>query len=211
VSFKINDNDQRNLHQLAELVRRLNQTGHNPATSGNYSHRSDENSDFAFVSESGIDKGLFSENNFIPLNIHTKETHDFYAERKSSDETDVHLAIFQATNANCVLHSHMLEALWFADLFKGKSFATLSNIELLKGFKGVKTHDIEIQIPIFPNTQDISLLGENMKPVLNLDPNCYGVLLSGHGIYVWGNTVAEAKRHLEVFEYVFKYYLNKKV
>jgi methylthioribulose-1-phosphate dehydratase len=210
MSFKINDNDQKNLHQLAELVRKLNTTGHNPATSGNYSHRSDENKDFAFVSESGIDKGLFQENNFIPLNIHTKETHDYYRGRKSSDETDVHLAIFQATEANCVLHSHMVEALHFCDLHKGRAFADIKGLELLKGFNGVKTHETIIQIPIFENTQDITHLSEAIKPSLKLDHNCYGVLLAGHGIYVWGKTVQEAKRHLEVFEYIFKYYIQRK-
>lgn len=210
MSFKINDNDQKNLTNLAELVRKLNTTGHNPATSGNYSHRSDETPDYAFVSESGIDKSIFSENHFIPLNIHTKEKHDFYKGRKSSDETDVHLAIFQATKANCVLHSHMLEALWFADLFKGKSYADLTGLELLKGFKGVTTHEISIRIPIFDNTQDIESLAENIKPSLILDENNYGVILRGHGIYVWGDTVSQAKRHLEVFEYIFKYNLNKR-
>jgi methylthioribulose-1-phosphate dehydratase len=43
-----------------------------------------------------------------------------------------------------------------------------------------------------------------------LDPHCYGILLAGHGIYVWGKSIEEAKRHLEVFEYVFKYYLGKR-
>jgi methylthioribulose-1-phosphate dehydratase len=210
LTFKINENDQKNLHQLADLVRKLNTTGHNPATSGNYSHRSDEFSDYAFVSESGIDKGNFSENNFIPLNIHSKEMHDFYKGRRSSDETDVHLAIYQATDANCVLHSHMLEALWFADMYKGKAFADIKGLELLKGFRGVTTHESIIQIPLFENTQDIESLSNAIKPSLKLDSKCFGVILSGHGIYVWGNNVFEAKRHLEVFEYVFKYYLNKR-
>lgn len=211
MSFKINDNDQRNLHQLAELVRKLNLTGHNPATSGNYSHRSDENKNYAFVSETGIDKGQFSENNFIPLNIHTKDSHDFYKGRRSSDETDVHLAIFQATDANCVLHSHMVEALHFCDLHRGKAFADLKGLELLKGFKGITSHETIVQIPIFENTQNIEELAMSIKPSLTLDKNCYGVLLAGHGIYVWGNTVSEAKRHLEVFEYIFKYYINRRL
>jgi methylthioribulose-1-phosphate dehydratase len=69
------------------------------------------------------------------------------------------------------------------------------------------THELEIKIPIYDNTQDISKLAEQIKPTLLAQTNNYGLLLRGHGVYVWGDSVEEAKRHLEVFEYVFKYYL----
>jgi methylthioribulose-1-phosphate dehydratase len=200
------------MRKLADLVRKLNTLGHNPATSGNYSLRSQTNPQFALISESGIDKSLFTEENFLPLDIETREMDPSYfvSGRRSSDETDIHLSIFQMTKANCVLHSHMLDALLFADLFKGKNFAALSDLELLKGFKGVKTHETQIEIPLFDNTQDIKALAEIIKPYLKLDNNCYGLILRGHGIYVWGESVVGAKRHLEVFEYMFKYYLNKR-
>lgn len=210
VSYKISEIDLNNLSNLAELVKKLNSSGHNPATSGNYSHRSNDNSEIAFISESGIDKSIFSKEDFIPLNIHTRESQEINIIRKPSDETDVHLTIYQSTEANCVLHSHFIETLWFANLFKGKAFADIQGLELLKGFKGVTTHDTIIQIPIFENTQDIKALSENIKGRINLDNNCYGIILSGHGIYVWGDSVKSAKRHLEVFEYVFKYYIGKR-
>jgi methylthioribulose-1-phosphate dehydratase len=210
VSFIISAQDYEEMKKLAALVRVMNTQGHNPATSGNYSLRSKTSPEIALVSESGIDKSKFTEDNFLPLFHGTREMLPEYAStgRKSSDETDIHLTIYQITKANCVLHSHMLDALLFADLFQGKDFATLKDLELLKGFKGVKTHELEINIPVFDNTQDIRDLAERVKPAILSQPNSYGLLLRGHGIYVWGETVAEAKRHLEVFEYLFKYYLN---
>lgn len=188
----------------------MNSLGHNPATSGNYSLRSKTTPEIALVSESGIDKSKFSEDNFLPIYYSTREMHENYKStgRKSSDETDIHLTIYQITKANCVLHSHILDSLLFADLFPGKQFATISNLELLKGFKGVKTHELEINIPLFDNTQDIRSLAETIKPAILSQPASYGLLLRGHGVYVWGDSVEEAKRHLEVFEYIFKYYLN---
>jgi methylthioribulose-1-phosphate dehydratase len=81
-------------------------------------------------------------------------------------------------------------------------------LELLKGFHGVNTHETVINIPCFENTQDILELSENIKPAILEEENNYGLLLRGHGLYVWGHSVEEAKRHLEVFEYVFKYYLS---
>jgi methylthioribulose-1-phosphate dehydratase len=210
VSYIISAQDHEEMKKLAGLVRVMNSLGHNPATSGNYSLRSKTTPEIALVSESGIDKSKFSEDNFLPIYYSTREMHEKYKStgRKSSDETDIHLTIYQITKANCVLHSHILDSILFADLFPGKKFATISNLELLKGFKGVKTHELEINIPLFDNTQDIRSLAETIKPAILSQPDSYGLLLRGHGVYVWGDSVEEAKRHLEVFEYIFKYYLN---
>jgi methylthioribulose-1-phosphate dehydratase len=210
VSYNYNEQDIQNLNQLSELIRNLHSKGHNPATSGNYSLRSSIDTNLAFVSESGIDKSIFTKDCFIPMKIDSKEKDLSFANKKPSDETEVHLTILENSDAFCVLHSHMLEALWFADMNAGKAFADIKYLELLKGFSGVKTHETIIQIPIFENTQDIKSLAESIKFKIDLDPNCYGILLAGHGIYVWGKSIEEAKRHLEVFEYVFKYYLGKR-
>lgn len=210
MTFVISLEDGQEMKKLASLVRSMNSLGHNPATSGNYSLRSKTYPDTAFVSESGIDKAHFSEDNFLPHNFKTREMHPDYLKtnRKSSDETDIHLSLYQITDAGCVLHSHFLESILFADLFVGKSYATIGGLELLKGFKGVKTHDVKINIPCFENTQDILSLAEEIKPIILEQKNIYGILLRGHGLYVWGANIEEAKRHLEVFEYIFKYYLN---
>lgn len=210
MSFIISAQDHEEMKKLAGLVRVMNTLGHNPATSGNYSLRSKTSPEIALISESGIDKSQFTEENFLPLYITSREMHEDYkpSGRKSSDETDIHLTIYQITKASCVLHSHMLDSLLFADLFPGKPFATIKDLELLKGFKGINTHELEINIPVFDNTQDIRSLAETIKPSILSQPSSYGILLRGHGVYVWGDSVQEAKRHLEVFEYIFKYYLN---
>ncbi|MBC7538980.1 MAG: methylthioribulose 1-phosphate dehydratase [Bacteriovorax sp.] len=212
MSFIISAQDYEEMKKLASLVRVMNSMGHNPATSGNYSLRSKTSPDIALVSESGIDKSKFTEDNFLPIYFETRIMLPDYIKsgRKSSDETDIHLSIYQITNANCVLHSHLLDSLLFADLFTGLPYATIEGLELLKGFKGIKTHDLKINIPCFDNTQDIALLAEQIKPSILQQKNNYGLLLRGHGVYVWGDSVEEAKRHLEVFEYIFKYYLNSR-
>jgi methylthioribulose-1-phosphate dehydratase len=40
--------------------------------------------------------------------------------------------------------------------------------------------------------------------VLEKYPDAHGVLLSRHGLYTWGESVAEARRHLEVLEFLFE-------
>jgi methylthioribulose-1-phosphate dehydratase len=202
--------EQEELQRLAELVRELNREGHNPATSGNYSLRSHEKPGAAWVSESGIDKSLFSAEHMLLLELQTEQlTGDFAGtDRKSSDETALHLAVYRATQANCVLHSHFLDSLLFAELFPGQDQITLTGLELLKGFKGIKTHEANLTLPCFENTQDISGLAKKVEPLLRNSPT-YGLLLRGHGIYVWGGSVLEAKRHLEVFVYLFRYYVAR--
>lgn len=212
MNFEMNKQDQQESHKLAKLVRELNLTGHNPATSGNYSLRMTGLDNYALVSESGIDKAQFQAENFLP--VHTKELKlhpDFVnSGRKSSDETDIHLAIYRATNANCVLHSHLLEAILFADLYPKQEFIQISGMELLKAFRGITTHESTVEMACFENTQDIRNLSVLVENVLKSNQNVFGVMLRQHGLYVWGETVKEAKKHLEVFEYLFKYFLQTK-
>ena len=40
--------------------------------------------------------------------------------------------------------------------------------------------------------------------MLRNDPDAHGVLLSRHGLYTWGESVAEARRHLEALEFLFE-------
>jgi methylthioribulose-1-phosphate dehydratase len=196
--------------QLASLVREMNQAGHNPATSGNYSLRSKELKDVILISESGVDKNFFNEQNFLLVEKDSGNLYGPYQDsgRKPSDEMPIHLTIYKTKNANCVLHSHMLDALLIADRYPNEDLIYFENLELLKGFKGIKTHLTKVVLPVFENTQDMMELSQRVQNTL-LKTECLGVLLRGHGIYIWGESVKEAKRHLEVFEYLFKYYLAK--
>lgn len=210
--ISLNAHDLQQAARLASLVRDLNGSGHNPATSGNYSLRSQTSAEFCLVSESGVDKGQFHEQNFLPVRYDNAALHESvaFSGRRSSAETGVHVSVYRATTANCVLHSHLLEALFFADLYPGQAVIHLEGLELLKGFKGITTHETRVAIPCFENTQDIVELSTRIEAALAGDELTYGLLLRRHGLYVWGDSVADAKRHLEVFEYMFKYYLYHK-
>ncbi len=205
--YALNHEDHRSAEELASLVRKLNVSGHNPATSGNYSLKSKTYPDYGLVSESGIDKSQFQREHFLPVHYKTREQHPgvLHQKRKASDETAIHLAILDSSTAGCVLHTHFLESLVFADLFPGEAMLYLEGLELLKGLKGINTHETKIALACFENTQDIIGLSERIPSVLKSQENIFGVMLRGHGLYVWGETVAEAKKHLEVLEYLIKY------
>ena len=77
---------------------------------------------------------------------------------------------------------------------------------MLKGLSGIATHDTRISLPIFPNTQDmIALSGEVEDRLLDKEtPLRHGFLLSGHGLYTWGEDLDAARRQIEIFEFLFE-------
>ena len=66
------------------------------------------------------------------------------------------------------------------------------------------THAHLEQVPILENTQDYGALSASLASALLLHPRAHGVLLSRHGLYTWGKSVAEARRHLEALEFLFE-------
>jgi methylthioribulose-1-phosphate dehydratase len=121
-----------------------------------------------------------------------------------SAETPLHLLLYRTMGAGAVLHTHSLPAALLSQLARDEERVLLSGWELLKGLSGIDTHDVEISLPVFPNSQDMQALSTCVERSLLKQRSCYGFLLAGHGLYAWGKDVSEAKRHLEVFEYLLQ-------
>jgi methylthioribulose-1-phosphate dehydratase len=82
---------------------------------------------------------------------------------------------------------------------------------MLKGLEGIGTHETFEEVPIFANSQDMAELAARIRDRLTAldwsNPKrhpCHGFLLSQHGLYTWGQTLAEARRHVEIFEFLFE-------
>jgi len=75
-------------------------------------------------------------------------------------------------------------------------------VELIKAFN-IWEEEASIDIPIVPNYADIPRIVPEVTE--RLDPRVPGILLRKHGIYAWGKNIAEAKKHLEAFEFLFEY------
>ena len=75
---------------------------------------------------------------------------------------------------------------------------------MLKGLSGVTTHEYEERVPVLENSQDYGRLAMAMAAALGSFREAHGVLLSAHGLYTWGTSVAEARRHLEALEFLFE-------
>jgi methylthioribulose-1-phosphate dehydratase len=92
-------------------------------------------------------------------------------------------------------------------------FLEISGYEMLKGLAGVTTHEHRLRVDIFQNTQDIPALAREVERRLRdaTNPLRHAFLIAGHGLYTWGNDLPEARRHIEVLEFLFEVVARKKL
>ena len=60
------------------------------------------------------------------------------------------------------------------------------------------------RVPIIANSQDYTALSRDIEIVLSQNQNIHGIYLHRHGLYTWGKTVGDARRHVEIFEFLFE-------
>jgi methylthioribulose-1-phosphate dehydratase len=190
--------------QLVQTAQWASRMGWAPATSSNYSVRLPDNAAPAYcaITSSGIDKSALEVEHILVIDQHGIPLESDGL--KPSAETPLHLLLYRTMGAGAVLHTHSLPAALLSQLAREEGQVLLSGWELLKGLSGIDTHDVTISLPVFSNSQDMHALSTRVEQALSKKRFCYGFLLAGHGLYTWGKDIPEAKRHLEVFEYLLQ-------
>lgn len=186
--------------QLAETARWAYRNGWAPATSTNYSVRLPVEAAPAVcaITSSGVDKETFEATHVLAVDDRGRPLGG--GALTPSAETALHLMLYRATDAGAVLHTHSIASALLSQAAREEGELVLSGWELLKGLDGVRTHECEVALPVFPNSQHMPSLAALIEPRLTGASRCYGFLLAGHGLYVWGTDLRAAKRHLEVIE-----------
>jgi methylthioribulose-1-phosphate dehydratase len=54
---------------------------------------------------------------------------------------------------------------------------------------------------VLPNSQHMPTLAAQVDVLMDTG-HLWGYLIEGHGLYAWGRDMAEARRHLEAFEFL---------
>ena len=108
--------------------------------------------------------------------------------------------------AGAVLHTHSVWATVLSDLYFQHGSLPIEGYEMLKGLSGIRTHEHRFELAIFENTQDIPALAAELRErVAGQAPGLtHGFLLRRHGLYTWGRDLAEARRHVEILEFLFE-------
>jgi methylthioribulose-1-phosphate dehydratase len=123
---------------------------------------------------------------------------------RPSAETLIHLELVTTRGAGAVLHTHSVWSTILSDLHAPAGGLVISGFEMLKGLAGIGTHEHAEHIPIVENDQDMTRLSMEVRTALRRHPNAHAVLLRRHGLYTWGQTIADAERHIEILEFLFE-------
>jgi methylthioribulose-1-phosphate dehydratase len=153
------------------------------------------------ISASGMDKGQLTEERFVVVD---EQAEVVEGAGKPSDETKLHLCLAAQRDAKATLHTHSVWGTLLSDVFAFDGGLTITGWEMLKGLSGVRSHEHREWLPILENSQDMGLLAQELAIVLERQPEIHGFLLRGHGLYTWGQSVAEARRQIEIFEFLFE-------
>jgi methylthioribulose-1-phosphate dehydratase len=170
-----------------------------PATSGNFSVRTGGH---IFITSTGLDKGALAPNDLLEIDM---EGRAIAGRGKPSAETGLHTVIYrERPEARAILHVHTIWNTLLSGMFAPTGHVLIEGYELLKGLSGVTTHEHRERVPILENTQDYAVLAGQLVDALRQNPRAHGILLSRHGLYTWGESVCEARRHLEALEFLFE-------
>ncbi len=183
--------------EIITNVRELAHAGWTPATSSNFSRRL--NDLHAAITVSGRDKGKLTEADIMVVDFDGKAVG---TDNRPSAETLLHTQLYRRfPEIGCVLHTHSHVQTVASRLFAPQGHVRFEGYELQKAFYGNTTHEGAMDVPVFPNTQDMPELAVWVDA--KLDEQCmWGYLIDGHGLYAWGRDMAEARRHLEAFEFL---------
>ena len=186
---------------LCEIGREFYRRGWVFGTSGNFSTRLSASPLRLAITSSGLDKGSLSPSDILEID---SDATVLRGDGRPSAEASLHLVIVQALGAGAVLHTHSVAGTLLSDRWATKKGLALEGYEMLKGLAGIATHEHREWVPILENTQDYTALSSELRLVLQHHPECHGILLRRHGLYTWGRDAAEARRHIEIFEFLFE-------
>lgn len=170
-------------------------------TSGNFSAVLTREPLRLLITSSGLDKSALAPAHFLQIDERSRVQH---GKGVPSAEALLHIAVARARNAGCILHTHSIWSTILSDRHASKGALEIAGYEMLKGLEGVKTHQHHERLPIFDNSQDIPALAAEVETALRSDPAPHGFLLRAHGLYTWGADIPQARRHVEIFEFLLE-------
>jgi methylthioribulose-1-phosphate dehydratase len=170
-------------------------------TSGNFSAVASSDPLRLSITVSGADKGALTSGHVLQIDERGEVTR---GRGRPSDEARLHLTVVRVRGAGAVLHTHSVWSTLLSEAFAQDGRLLIEGFEMLKGLAGVRTHEHHESLPVIENSQDMDALSRSLEEALERYPDSHGVLLRRHGLYTWGRDLAEAKRHVEILEFLLE-------
>lgn len=187
--------------QLAELGRNFYARGWTLGTSGNFSAVVSREPLRLAITATGVDKGVLTAEQIVQIDARGKV---LVGSGRPSVEAKLHLTVARVRAAGAVLHTHSVWSTIVSEVFARDGGVKVEGYEMLKGLEGVHTHEHREWLPIIENSQDWTALAGAVEKTLRRHPTSHGFLLRRHGLYTWGQDLAEAKRHVEILEFLLE-------
>ena len=186
---------------LAAAGREFYRRGWVLGTSGNFSAVSSREPLRLLITASGLDKGALTHGDFLEVDERGEVVR---GRGRPSDETRLHLTVVRVRGAGAVLHTHSVWGTLLSQAFAREGRLLVEGFEMLKGLAGVRTHEHRETIPVVENSQDMDALARSLEEALERHAEAHAVLLRRHGLYTWGRDLAEARRHVEILEFLLE-------
>ena len=190
--------------QLADTSRLLYARGWVLGTSGNFSAVVQREPLRLAITTSGLDKGVLEPKHIVEIDGSGRVVRGSGGGTPSA-EAALHLAIVRSRSAGAVLHTHSIWSTILSDAASDNDGGiAIDGYEMLKGLDGVRTHEHREWLPIFDNSQDWATAAPRIEATLREHPEAHGFLIRRHGLYTWGRDLAEARRQVEILEFLFE-------
>jgi methylthioribulose-1-phosphate dehydratase len=178
-------------------------------------------SNFFWITASGLDKGRVEPGDFVKISIETGlMIHAQKPGQKPSAESSIHRIIYKnRREAGAVLHVHNPESLSLQPGLSRENPTALWNVpptELVKAM-GFWEENPKLRLPIIYNYAKVEEISKKLDEFFRMsvsDNLVPSILVEHHGPSVWGKDLEEAHRHLEAMEYIFRvsrYYVTSYV
>lgn len=188
--------------QLVETGKEFYRRGWAIGPGGNYSLLLARKPTRLCITAATNEKAALDETNFLEIDDDAQILHGF---GRPSDETLLHLAVYRLRpRARCILFSRSVAGTVLSDRFFVHGAVRIKGYEIQKGLSGVTTHEHTEIVPIVENSRDYIALSHVIENVLRENRSIHAVLIRRHGLYSWGETVADTRRHIEIFEFLFE-------
>ncbi len=187
---------------LAAAARDFYARGWMLGTAGNLSARRDAES--FWITASGRPKDALTPEDFVAVDL-DGQLLESGPERRPSAETSIHRVIYRHfPSAQVIFHVHSVEANLCGHFAKDGRLR-LPPLEMLKGL-GIAEVDPQIDLPVFRNHVQVEQIAEDINASFGQNPpRVPGALIHLHGMTAWGAGLTEARHHLELFEFCFRY------
>ena len=183
--------------RLAREAARFSAFGWMRGSSGNLSEVHSRDPLLLAVTASGLDMGELRPTDIAVVD-HAGRPVDFDGlERvRPSVEARFHAHIAAVTGARFVFHAHSLNVVEAS--LRWPKGPVLRGLEMIKAL-GRDAHDDTLRIPVIGNSQNMAELSALFDADREEVP---AVLVSGHGGYVWGADVLQARHRAEALDWL---------